>query len=157
MRKSGIRNGESLRSLPKAEVHVHLEGCFEPATLEDWAKQAGVPMPRPRDQLFSFGGLADFLEFLDWACGLASTADRLAEMAYGFCRRLAADGTGYADLIINPTHWGAWRGRTKALIEALDGGFSAAEQDGLPPVGLCISLLRTQSADEAIELVENLL
>jgi adenosine deaminase len=150
-------HGESLRTLPKAEVHVHLEGCFEPATLENWARQAGVPMPRPRDQLFSFNGLADFLEFLDWACGLASTSDRVAEMAYGFCRRLAADGTGYADLIINPTHWAAWHGRTRELIEALDAGFSAAEQDRLPPVGLCISLLRTQSANEAIELVENLL
>jgi adenosine deaminase len=156
MGQDSLRGGESLRTLPKAEVHVHLEGCFEPDTLENLARQASVSLPRPRDQLFSFKGLADFLEFLDWACGLANTSDRLAEMAYGFCRRLAADGTGYADLIINPTHWAAWRGRTKALIEALDAGFSAAEQDGLPPVGLCISLLRTQSADEALELVENL-
>ena len=74
----------------------------------------------------------------------------------GFVSRLAADGTGYADLIINPTHWAAWQGRTRELIEALDAGFTAAAQDGLPPVGLCISLLRTQSADEAVELVENL-
>lgn len=156
MRNVGTHSSKSLRALPKAEVHVHLEGCFEPATLENWAKQAGVPMPRPRDQLFSFIGLADFLKFLDWACGLANTSDRLAEMAYGFCQRLAADGTGYADLIINPTHWAAWHGKTKALIDALHAGFSAAEQEGLPAVGLCISLLRTQSADEAIELVENL-
>ena len=156
MRNDGTSVAASLQALPKAEVHVHLEGCFEPATLENWARQADVPMPRPRDQLFSFKGLADFLEFLDWACGLADTSDRLAEMAYGFCRRLAADGTGYADLIINPTHWAAWQGRTRELIEALDAGFTAAAQDGLPPVGLCISLLRTQTADEAVELVENL-
>ena len=156
MRNDGTRSSKSLHALPKAEVHVHLEACFELPTLEKWARHAGVPMPRPRDQLFSFKGLADFLEFLDWACGLANTSDRLAEMAYGFCRRLAAGGTGYADLIINPTHWAAWHGRTGALIEALDAGFTAAEQDGLPPVGLCISLLRTQSADEAVEFVENL-
>ena len=53
MRKDGTRSGESLHALPKAEVHVHLEGCFEPATLESWARQAGVPMPRPRERLFS--------------------------------------------------------------------------------------------------------
>ena len=52
-------------------------------------------------------------------------------MAYAFCQRLAADGTGYADVIINPTHWSAWRGRTRAMIDALDAGFAAAEQDGL--------------------------
>jgi adenosine deaminase len=148
--------GVALRSLPKAEVHVHLEGCFEPATLEQWSGEARVPMPRPREKLFQFAGLADFLHFLDWACGLANTQERLARMAYDFCKRLQSDGTGYADVIVNPTHWSAWRGRTRSMIEALDLGFASAEQDGLPPVGLCVSLLRTQTADEAIELVEQL-
>ena len=147
----------SLRALSKAEVHVHLEGAFEPATLEKWATEAGVPMPRPRERLFEFRGLADFLHFLDWACGLVNSAERLAEMAYSFCRRLADDGTGYADVIINPTHWSAWHGRTRAMIDALDRGFAAAEQDELPQVGLCISLLRTQTADEAAELVDLLI
>ena len=75
-------------------------------------------MPRPRDKLFHFDGLADFLHFLDWACGLANTHERLARMAYDFCQRLQSDGTGYADVIVNPTHWTAWRGRTNAMIEA---------------------------------------
>lgn len=145
-----------LRSLPKAEVHVHLEGTFESATLEAWAREARVPMPRPRDELFRFAGLADFLQFLDWACGLANTADRLAALARGFCERLQRDGTGYADLIVNPTHWAHWHGRLRAMVDALDAGFREAEQDGLPRVGLCVSLLRTQSADEAIELVDTL-
>ena len=144
----------SLRALPKAEVHVHLEGAFDPLTLEKWSAEAGVPMPRPRERLFEFQGLADFLQFLDWACGLVTSAGRLEEMAYGFCRRLAADGTRYADVIINPTHWHAWHGRIREMIDALDRGFAAAERDELPPVGLCISLLRTQTADEAGELVD---
>ena len=42
------------------------------------------------------------------------------------------------------------------MLAAMDAGFKAAEQDGLPRVGLCVSLLRTQSADEAIELVDAL-
>jgi adenosine deaminase len=42
------------------------------------------------------------------------------------------------------------------MLDAMDAGFKAAEQDGLPSVGLCVSLLRTQSADEAIELVDAL-
>lgn len=145
-----------LRALPKAEVHVHLEGTFEAATLERWARAAGVVMPRPREALFHFQGLADFLEFLDWACHLADRPQRLAELARDFSRRLADDGTGYADLIVNPTHWGPWRGRLRAMLDALDAGFREAEQDGLPPVGLCISLLRTQSQAEAVQLVEDL-
>ena len=147
---------DRLRALPKAEVHAHLEGCFEPSVLEQWAKQAGVPMPRPREQLLQFKGLADFLHFLDWACGLASTRDRLAELSYGFSKRLADGGAGYADVIVNPTHWTAWRGRLPDMIDAIDAGFTAAEQDGLPPVGLCVSLLRTQTSDAAAELVDAL-
>jgi len=147
---------DRLRALPKAEVHAHLEGCFEPGVLEQWAKQAGVPMPRPRERLLQFEGLADFLHFLDWACGLASTRERLAELSYGYSRRLADGGAGYADVIVNPTHWQAWHGRLREMIDAIDAGFAAAEQDGLPPVGLCVSLLRTQSADAAAELVDTL-
>ncbi|HEY6511148.1 MAG TPA: adenosine deaminase [Burkholderiaceae bacterium] len=147
---------DRLRALPKAEVHAHLEGCFEPAVLESWARQAGVPMPRPREQLLQFTGLADFLHVLDWACALASTRERLAELSYGYSRRLADGGAGYADVIVNPTHWQAWHGRLREMIDAIDAGLTAAEQDGLPPVGLCVSLLRTQSASAAAEVVDTL-
>ena len=146
-------NFARLRALPKAEVHAHLEGCFEPAVLAQWAAQAGVAMPRPRERLLQFEGLADFLHFLDWACGLASTRERLAALSYGYARRLADSGARYADVIVNPTHWAAWQGRLPAMIDAIDAGCAEAEQDGLPPVGLCVSLLRTQSADAAAELV----
>jgi adenosine deaminase len=145
-----------LKSLPKAEVHLHLEGCFEAAVIGQWAKLEGVALPRPQEDLFKFSGLADFLGFLDLACGLASTKERLVELSYGLSQRLVANGTGYADVIFNPTHWHAWHGRLRAMLDAIDAGFKAAEQDGLPPVGLCVSLLRTQSADAAIELVDSL-
>jgi adenosine deaminase len=145
-----------LRALPKAEVHLHLEGCFEAGTIAQWAALEGVALPRPREDLLKFSGLTDFLAFLDLACGLASTPDRLAALSYGLCQRLAESGTGYADVIVNPTHWHAWHGRLGAMLDAMDAGFKAAEQDGLPPAGLCISLLRTQSADAAAELVDAL-
>jgi len=148
---------DRLRALPKAEVHVHLEGCFEAAMLQRWAHEAGASMPRPAEELFQFEGLGDFLHFLDWACGLASTRERLAGLAYAYSRRLAASGGGYADMIVNPTHWTAWHGRLHEMVDAIDAGFTEAEQDGLPPVGLCISLLRTQSGDAAAELVDSLI
>lgn len=147
---------QRLKSLPKAEVHLHLEGCFDATVIAQWAKLEGVVLPRPREDLFKFSGLADFLGFLDLACGLASTKERLVELSYGLSQRLADNGTGYADVIFNPTHWHAWQGRLRVMLEAIDAGFKEAEQDGLPTVGLCVSLLRTQSAEAAIELVESL-
>jgi len=151
-----VQESSRLKLLPKVEVHLHLEGCFEAATIAQWAKAEGVALPRPQEDLFKFSGLADFLGFLDLACGLAFTTERLVELSYGLSQRLADNGTGYADVIFNPTHWHAWHGRLGAMLDAMDAGFNAAEQDGLPSVGLCVSLLRTQSADEAIELVDAL-
>jgi adenosine deaminase len=142
-------------ALPKAEVHVHLEGCFEIDDIVRLAQENGVPLPRPRQQLLDFGGgLGSFLEFLDWICGLVRTPEQLAALARLFSERLAANGTRYADLIVNPTHWRHWSQQIPKMIDALDAGFNAAEQDGLPHTGLCISLLRTQTADEATELVQ---
>lgn len=148
---------DRLRALPKAEVHAPLEGCFEPGVLEQWATQARVPMPRPRQRLLQFEGLSDFLQFLDWACGLASTGERLAELSYAYSKRLACAAAGYTDVIVNPKYWPAWHGRLPAMIDAIDAGLAAAEQDGLPPVNQCVSLLRNQSSDAAAESVDTLL
>ena len=144
------------QALPKAEVHVHLEGCLDLDEVVGLAQEAGVALPRPRQELLRFAGLTDFLHFLDWACGLYRTSDQVAQAAYAFARRMAAGGALYADVIVNPTHWPHWRRGLPGFIAALDAGFRAAEQDGLPSAGLCISLLRQQSAEEAIELVEQL-
>lgn len=145
---------EEIRRLPKAEVHVHLEGCFEREDVSDLAAAGGERLPRPPHQLFSFDDLQDFLAFLDWSCGLVRTREQLARAAYRFAEREAASGVLYADVIVNPSHWRHWRDRLDELVDALDAGFTEAEQEGLTHVGLCISLLRNQSASEAIELVD---
>jgi adenosine deaminase len=145
---------QRLRALPKAEIHVHLEGCFERDQIVALAEAAGEALPRPAEQLFAFTNLSEFLSFLDWSCGLVRTVEQIEAMAYAFSARMADNGAGYADAIINPTHWPSWRHRLPDLVMALDHGFSAAEMDGLPPVGVCLSLLRHQTADEATELVD---
>jgi len=146
----------NFRTLPKAEIHIHLEGCFDTATIVSLAVENNVPLPRPETELLKFDGLSDFLNFLDFICSLCRTQEQLAKAAYAFSQRLRDAGTGYADVIVNPTHWSGWRDNLGGMIDGLDAGFKAAEQDGLPPVGLCISLLRQQTAQEAIEVVEEL-
>lgn len=168
---------ESIRALPKAEVHVHLEGGFELVDLLDLAKAAGVPLPGPARSIFDVsthyepdlpavttgggaasgvgvGGLSGFLRFLDWECGLVRTAEQAARTAYKFAARESASGIRYADAVINPSHWNAWRGRVPELFDAFAAGLDEAEQDGLATVGLCVSLLRQQSPQEGIEMAE---
>ncbi|GLS38696.1 adenine deaminase [Mesorhizobium tianshanense] len=140
--------------LPKAEVHIHVEGCFEADDVIRNCEEAGIPLRAPRDRLFEAHDLKSFLEMLDWLCGTFRTREQLATTAYKFAQRMTGSGVRYADVIVNPTHWPHWHRNLPAMIDAFDVGFAAAEQDGNPPVGLCVSLLRTQSAAESIELVE---
>lgn len=166
---------EWIRSVPKAEVHVHLEGNFELDDLLQLAKAAGEPLPGPAATLFDIGthhdfavpevttggdrehgagvgGLTGFLQFLDWQCGLVRTREQAARHAYRFAARQSASGVLYSDVIVNPTHWGAWQGREAELLDALAAGLDEAEQDGLSSAGLCVSLLRQQSSAEGAEI-----
>lgn len=144
----------TIAALPKAEVHVHLEGCFEVTDLVALAAAHGEPLPRPPERLFEFTSFDAFLDFLSWSCSLVRTPDQVHAAAYRYAQRAGRAGVVAADLIVNPTHWHPWHHDLAGWIAALDAGFTAAETDGLPPVGLCISLLRQQTAAEAAELVD---
>lgn len=158
---------KAIRALPKAEVHVHLEGSFELADLLELAHEASVPLPgpaatlfdvethaAPQDALVGSAGLSAFLRFLDWECGLIRTATQASRAAYRFAARQSASGIRYTDVIINPTHWAGWLGALPALFDALAAGFDEAEQDGLCVVRMAVSVLRTQTASEARKMVE---
>ncbi|QHC74916.1 adenosine deaminase [Rathayibacter sp. VKM Ac-2805] len=169
---------EAVRLLPKAEVHVHLEGTFGLGEILSLAKESGVPLPGPAATLFDIGthdsferpevttggtaggvggaGLSGFLRYLDWQCGLVRTAEQAARVAYSFAARQTASGIRYSDVIVNPTHWNAWRGRETELLAALASGLDEAEQDGLCVVSIACSLLRSQTALEAEALVDAL-
>ncbi len=162
---------QAIRLLPKAEVHVHLEGTFALVDLLRLAKENGVPLPGPAVSIFDVSthqafirpdvttggtaqgvggaGLSGFLRFLDWQCGLVQTAEQAARIAYAFAARQTASGIRYSDVIVNPTHWAAWRGREIDLMSALASGLDEAQQDGLCVTNLAYSLLRTQTAAEA--------
>jgi adenosine deaminase len=149
------------RGLPKAEVHVHLEGAIDLADVLEAAAAAGAPLPGPAATLFDpathtvpAGGseLSAYLRFLDWIGSLYDSRERLARLAYRFAARQTASGVRYTDVILNPSHWAPWRRDVPGLLDALAAGFDDAEADGLAPVGLCVSLERGQTAAEALEL-----
>ncbi|HXR53477.1 MAG TPA: hypothetical protein VN793_00375, partial [Acidimicrobiales bacterium] len=137
-----------IAALPKAEVHLHLEGCV-PAQV---AGGGSDPAPPP-----AITSLAELLSYLDWSCGRIERADQLSEIARQLGQRARAAGARHLDVIVNPSHWPHWRRRLGAMVDALNGPFAEAEQDGGASVGLCISLSRTDSSGEAAELVDRLL
>jgi adenosine deaminase len=152
-----------IRRLPKAEVHIHLEGTFSLLEVLQLSHENGRELPRPARTLFDPGthigaaaGLGGFLRFLDWQCSLVRTREQASRVAYAAAARQTSSGTRYTDMIVNPTHWRSWHGRELELIDALAAGFDEAEQDGLCSVSISYSLLRAQGGNEAEDIVESL-
>lgn len=155
---SGVTSSPDwIRRLPKAEVHLHLEGCvpLDEVGLDDPAA-AGLALD-PATGAPQFSNLAEFLAFLDRSCSLVTRSDQVERIAYEITRRAASDGVGHVDVIFNPAHWPAWRGDLEHFVARLDTGFSAGEVDNGVTAGLCFSLKRTQPPKESIELVDWLL
>lgn len=140
-----------LTAMPKAENHVHLEGCLDPAVVQRAADRASVEAP---------GGvpasLDELLHLLDRTCRLMTTPDDLADLVEAKAAAGAAVSIGYTDLIVNPAHWPAWKGRLPEMLDAFDVGFARAATAGHAPIGLSFSIGRHQSADEAHEVAEAL-
>ncbi len=147
-----------VRALPKAEVHLHLEGCVPFEVIADAAAASGRPPPVPvTDGVPEVASLGDLLSYLDWSCALVAGPEQLEQAAYRICTRARAAGAGHVDVIVNPTHWPRWQGRLEAMLDALDAGFRAGEADYGATSGLCVSLKRNQSRSEALEVVDRLL
>ncbi len=142
------------RGLPKAEVHVHLEGCIPPRVAAEAAKRHGATSPVTlEDGHPKIETLRELLDYLDWSCGLVDRAEDLAEIGRSTSQRLAASGALYGDVIVNPTHWPHWRERRGAMVDALAAGFTAGEREGGARIGLCVSLKRQQSERDALAVV----
>jgi adenosine deaminase len=141
-----------LLALPKVELHVHLEGTFTADRITDLARAAGESLPRPADQIYVASDLGEFLETLDWVCGLVRDPEAAVAQAVAFAHTAAAQGTAYAEVIVNPTHWSGLS--AAELLGAVADGFESAHRAGGADCRVLPSLLRSQPADEGVALVE---
>lgn len=150
----GVSLEARLAALPKVELHVHLEGSFTSERIVELAAAAGEPLPAPPERLLAVGSLPELLARLDWWCGLVRTPEAAETQAASLATRLGADGVVYAEVIVNPTHWGGLP--QGVLLEAVSAGFARAAAAGGCDCWLLVSLLRTQSGEDAVDLVGEL-
>jgi len=93
-----------IEALPKAELHVHLEGTLEPEMMLDLAARNGVELPWPDvDGLraaYRFTGLEHFLPLLFQGAAVLRRGRDFHELAYAYLRRAAADGVRRAEMFL---------------------------------------------------------
>lgn len=120
-----------IRGLPKAELHLHIEGSLEPELMFALAKRNGVAIPFDSVEAvraaYSFSNLQDFLDIYYQGANVLRTADDFRDLAVAYFDRAAADGVVHAEIFFDPqTHTD--RGIPfDTVMEGLLGGMADAE------------------------------
>ena len=95
------------RAVPKAELHVHLEGTAPPELIRRLAKRNGVPVPEgvfKTENQFAWKDFLDFLRTYDLAASVIRTPEDYRDVTFEYLASCAADGAIYVEVIASPDH-----------------------------------------------------
>lgn len=98
-----------IAGLPKAELHLHIEGSLEPEQMFEFARRNGVTLPFDSIEAvkaaYAFSNLQDFLDIYYAGASVLLTKVDFHDLAMAYFRRLAADGGKHAEIFFDPqTH-----------------------------------------------------
>lgn len=142
-----------LVGLPKAELHLHIEGTLEPETVMELAEKNKVPLPFADEEAlraaYSFADLQEFLDLYYAASATVLTADDFHLMASRYYARAAAQGVRHAEIFVDPqAHLG--RGVPyQVMMEGLRQAVADAERDHGITGGIIACILRDRPVDQA--------
>ncbi len=98
-----------LRAMPKAELHIHIEGSLEPELIFALAQRNGVALAYPSVQAlreaYAFTDLQSFLDIYYAGASVLLQEQDFFDMAWAYFLRAQADGVVHAELFFDPqTH-----------------------------------------------------
>jgi adenosine deaminase len=93
--------------IPKAELHVHLEGTAPPALVRRMAERNGLRVPDglfDSSERFAYTDFLDFLRTYDMAASVIRTGQDYRDITYEYLAGCARDGALYVELTASPDH-----------------------------------------------------
>jgi adenine deaminase len=98
-----------IAGLPKAELHMHIEGSLEPELMFALARRNGVEIPYASVEevraAYSFSNLQDFLDIYYQGANVLRTEEDFRDLALAYFQRIAADAVVHAEIFFDPqTH-----------------------------------------------------
>lgn len=92
--------------LPKAELHLHLEGTLEPELKFELARRNGIELPeRTVEEVvatYDFTDLTSFLAVYYPAMRVLVTADDFRDLAYAYLTKAASQGVAHVEMFFDP-------------------------------------------------------
>jgi adenine deaminase len=103
------RLADLARALPKAELHLHLEGSLEPELMFELAQRNAVPIPFSSVEevraAYSFSNLQDFLDIYYQGAGVLQTRADFRDLTLAYLGRVAGDSCRHVEVFFDPqTH-----------------------------------------------------
>ena len=150
--------GNFYHALPKAELHVHLEGAIEPETLLELAP--GLSLEEIRER-YEYTNFLEFLKSFKWVVDQLGTPEQYALATRRLLERLESENVQYAEIIFS-AGIAIWRGLEIAPIfdamrrEALDSRvtvwwlFDAVRQFGVEHVNRVAELAAERTGDGVV-------
>lgn len=129
-----------IRRLPKAELHLHLEGTILPATLVELSThQDAVPLTLEQaEKLYQFTDFSGFMEAFKAVTRLLSGPDAYELAAWRMMQQLAEQGVVHAEVYISVGVVYLWRNNDPHCFEPMFAGLERARERAARELGLSL-------------------
>lgn len=150
-----------IAQLPKAELHLHLEGTFEPELMFKIAHRNQIPLSftsvAELKAAYRFNNLQDFLDIYYTGASVLRTSEDFYDLTWAYLERAYDNRILHTEIAFDPqTHL-----PNGVTLQAMINGISKAQQDGFTKFGitsnLILSFLRHLDEASALSLLEEAL
>lgn len=152
---------ELLRRMPKAELHMHIEGSLEPELIFALASRNKVSIPyasvEELRKAYAFTNLQSFLDIYYAGASVLITEQDFYDMAQAYLRRAAADNVVHTEIFFDPqTHTARGVGM-ETVIKGLHRACVDAQAEFGVSASMILCFLRHLSEEDAFETLEQAL
>ena len=146
---------EFIRRLPKAELHLHIEGTLEPQMMFDLASRNGYELPYPDVEsvaaAYHFRNLQSFLDIYYQGAAVLQTPQDFYELISAYFERAAADGVRRAEIFFDPQAHTERGVGFDVIMEGFRAGIADARTRHGISADLILCFLRHLGGDEALK------
>ncbi|UUZ64650.1 adenosine deaminase [Polaromonas sp. P1-6] len=152
---------ELLRLMPKAELHIHIEGSLEPELIFALAQRNGIAIPYSSvDELrraYAFTNLQSFLDIYYAGASVLLKEQDFYDMTRAYLLKAAADNVVHTELFFDPQTHTARGVSMETVINGLHRSCVDAKAELGVSASLILCFLRHLSEEDAFETLEQAL